>query len=186
MTDLTTVEQLLRDHPPTPPDEPTRAAHKQRLRTLMTAEPATVSSPRRHRRWRGLGIGVLAGGLILGGAGAATAFLTWAQPDDPQIVRCFSVATAPFASGAPGSYEAGYGSPDGTLDTSAARAIELCGALWSEGRLPWPETKGPGYTANTPQPIPDLRACILPDGVVGVLPGGPDTCRALGLPTSAA
>ena len=109
-----------------------------------------------------------------------------AQPDDPEIVRCFSVAAPPFTSGAPGSYDASYGPGDGTLDQSAALAIELCGYGWAEGRLPWPETKPPGYTNPQPQPVPELQACILPDGIVGVFPGDERTCTQLGLPGSAA
>jgi hypothetical protein len=143
-----------------------------------------VTRPR--RRWRRGGITLLAGGLVLAGAGAATAFLTRAQPDDPEIVRCFSMAAPPFTSGAPGSYDASYGPGDGTLDQSAALAIELCGYGWAEGRLPWPETKPPGYTNPDPQPVPELQACILPDGIVGVFPGDERICTQLGLPGSAA
>lgn len=184
------VEALLRNEPVPGLPEEVRVAHKQALRAAIAADPAarpTNSTPPRPRRgWRRGGITLLAGGLVLAGAGAATAFLTRAQPDDPQVVRCFSMADAPFTSGAPGSYDASYGPGDGTLDQSAALAIELCGYGWAEGRLPWPETKPPGYTNPKPQPVPDLQACILPDGIVGVFPGDARTCTQLGLPESAA
>ena len=185
------VEALLRNEPIPGLPEQVRAAHKQALRDLVAADPATTTTAtppvtRPRRRWRRGGITLLAGGLVLAGAGAATAFLTRAQPDDPEIVRCFSVAAPPFTSGAPGSYDASYGPGDGTLDQSAALAIELCGYGWAEGRLPWPETKHPGYTNPQPQPVPELQACILPDGIVGVFPGDERTCTQLGLPGSAA
>jgi hypothetical protein len=185
------VEALLRTEPIPGMPEDVRAAHKQALRAQIAADSATSTTPapraaRPRRRWRRGGITLLAGGLLLAGAGAATAFLTRAQPDDPEIVRCFSIAAPPFTSGAPGSYDASYGPGDGTLDQSAALAMELCGYGWAEGRLPWPETKPPGYTNPEPQPVPELQACILPDGIVGVFPGDEGTCTQLGLPGSAA
>ena len=184
------VEALLRNDPIPGLPEEVRAAHKQALRAAIAGDPATpptpAPAPGRRRWWRRGGITLLAGGLVLAGAGAATAFLTRAQPDDPEIVRCFSVAAPPFTSGAPGSYDASYGPGDGTLDQSAALAIELCGYGWAEGRLPWPETKDPGYTNPAPSPVPELQACILPDGIVGVFPGDTRTCTQLGLPGSAA
>lgn len=181
------VEALLRNEPIPGLPEEVRAAHKQALRDLVAADPATTTTPTPpSRRWRRGGITLLAGGLVLTGAGAATAFLTRAQPDDPQVVRCFSTAAAPFTGGAPGSYDASYGPGDGTLDQSAALAVELCGYGWAEGRLPWPETKPPGYTNPQPQPVPESQACILPDGIVGVFPGDERTCTRLGLPDSAA
>lgn len=184
------VEALLRNEPIPGLPEQVRVAHKQALRAAIAADPATppttAPAPGRHRRWRRGGIALLAGGLVLAGAGAATAFLTRAQPNDPQVVRCFSIAAPPFTSGAPGSYDVSYGPGDGTLDQSAAVAIELCGFGWAEGRLPWPETKTPGYTSPEPQPVPGLQACILPEGIVGVFPGDERTCTGLGLPGSAA
>ena len=156
------VEALLRNDPIPGLPEEVRAAHKQALRAAIAGDPATpptpAPAPGRRRWWRRGGITLLAGGLVLAGAGAATAFLTRAQPDDPEIVRCFSVAAPPFTSGAPGSYDASYGPGDGTLDQSAALAIELCGYGWAEGRLPWPETKDPGYTQpRTPHLCPSCR-----------------------------
>lgn len=183
------VEALLRHEPILGLPEDVRAAHKQALRAQIAVDPAASTTPapaRPRRRWRRGGITLLAGGLVLAGAGAATAFLTRAQPDDTQIVRCFSIADPPFTSGAQGSYDASYGPGDGTLDQSAALAIELCAYGWAEGRLPWPETKPPGYTNPEPQPVPELQACILPDGIVGVFPGDERTCPQLGLPESAA
>jgi hypothetical protein len=182
------VEALLRADPITPLPEGVRAAHKQALRTLITTDPAITPTraTRPHRRWRRGGITLLAGGLVLAGAGGATAFLSRAQPEDPEIVRCFTVAAPPFTTGAPGTFDASYGPGDGTLDQSASRAIELCGYGWAEGRLPWPETKDPGYLNPEPQPVPKLQACILPEGIVGVFPGEPGTCTRLGLPESAA
>ena len=185
------VEALLRNEPIPGLPERVRVAHKRALRDLVASDPAspTTATPpvaRPRRRWRRGGITLLAGGLVLAGAGAATAFLTRAQPDDPEIVRCFSVAAPSFTSGAPGSYDVSYGPGDGTLDQSAKLAIELCGYGWAEGRLPWPETKDPGYTNPDPQRVPELQACILPEGIVGVFPGDERTCTQLGLPGSAA
>lgn len=185
------VEALLRADVIEPLSEPVRTAHKQQLRAMIAADAVgattTVRTTRRSGRWwRRGGIGVLAGGLVLAGAGAATAYLTHAQPDDPAVVRCFSVAAPPFTGDAPGSYDASIGSEDGSLGQSAALAIELCGYGWAEGRLPWPESKPPGYINPEPQAVPELQACILPDGIVGVFPGDDQTCTRLGLPRSSA
>ena len=191
MTDTySTVERLLRDHQPAPLSESIRAEHKRELLAMIAAEPLTAPATSEHRRrrlpWRRPGTWVLAGGLVLGSAGAVTAFVTRAQPDEVNMVRCFSVAAPPFTEGAPGTYDASYGEAD-SLAQSAARAIELCGYGWADGSLPWPETVGP--TDNPPggeHPVPPLQACVLPDGVVGVFPGDATTCAHLGLPESAA
>ena len=53
-------------------------------------------------------------------------------------------------------------------------------------RHPGGRCKDPGHTNPEPQPVPELQACILPDGIVGVLPGDERTCTQLGLPGSAA
>ena len=147
------VEALLRNETVPGLPEEVRLAHKQALRAAIAADPATTPAPAPDRRrwWRRGGITLLAGGLVLAGAGAATAFLTRAQPEDPEIVRCFTVAAPPFTSGAPGSYDASYGPGDGTLDKSAALAIELCGYGWAEGRLPSPESHTPRlHQSRTP------------------------------------
>lgn len=185
------VEALLRSEVIEPLSEQVRTAHKQQLRAMMAADavssPTAVPTARRAGRWwRRGGAGLLAAGLIVAGAGAATAYLTHAQPDDPAVVRCFSVAAPPFTGDAPGSYDASLGAEDGSLGQSAAVAIELCGYGWAEGRLPWPESKPPGYVNPEPQTVPELQACILPDGIVGVFPGGDLTCSRLGLPRSSA
>ncbi len=75
------VEALLRHEPLPGLPEEVRAAHKQALRAQIAADPATAATPaprpaRPRRRWRRGGITLLAGGLLLAGAGAATAFLT--------------------------------------------------------------------------------------------------------------
>ena len=150
-----------------------RAAHKQALRAAIAADPATTPAPEpgRRRWWRRGGITLLAGGLVLAGAGAATAFLTRAQPDDPEIVRCFSIAAPPFTSGALGSYDASYGPGDGTLEQSAAVATELCGFGWAEERLPWPEMKSPATPVPNPSRCPNCRPASCPMASSGSFPG---------------
>ena len=189
MSDSTMVERLLRDHPPAALPDDLRDAHRRQLRALVAAEPVpatTTFERRRRRRWRSGGTVVLIGGLVIASGGAVAAFVMRALPDDPTLVRCFSVAAPPFATGAPGTIDASLAEDD-SLVQSAARAIELCGYYWADGALPWPETKGP--TDSPPggsNPVPDLQACILPDGIVGVFPGDDQTCTALGLPSSSA
>ena len=137
------LEALLRADPIPGLSVEVRAAHKRALRALVAADPATSPTPvpgRPRRRWRRGGITLLAGGLVLAGAGAATAFLTRAQPDDPQVVRCFSIASPPFTGGAPGSYDASYGPGDGTLGQSASVAErgQAARGLNRGGRVPRP------------------------------------------------
>ncbi len=186
------VESLLRSAAISPLSEHQRVAHKQALRALVGADPdraSSLSKPQPVRplgRWRRAGIVLVSGGLVLAGAGTATGFLTRAEPEERRVVRCFSVAAPPFTLGAPGSYDISYSDADDSVEQTAAYAIELCGAGWEEGSMPWPETKPPGYVSPEPQPVPELQACILPEGIVGVFPGDPGTCLRLGLPTSAA
>jgi hypothetical protein len=98
------------------------------------------------------------------------------------MVRCFSEASGPFTTGAPGTSEASTG----LGHQSAAAAIELCGHAWADGWLSFPELKDQNHPPQGNQPIPQLQACVLPDGYVGVFPGGPNTCTDLGLPKSLA
>ena len=102
------------------------------------------------------------------------------------MVRCFSTAEPPFTSGAPGTVEVGYGSTSGTVEESAAKAVELCGLAWAEGTLPLQSSSGAEGASATPAPVPELHACVLPDGYVGVFPGGPTVCIELGLASSTA
>ena len=166
------VEALLRNETIPGLPEEVRLAHKQALRAAIAADPATTPAPAPDRRrwWRRGGITLLAGGLVLAGAGAATAFLTRAQPEDPEIVRCFTVAAPPFTSGAPGSYDASYGPGDGTLDKSAALAIELCGYGWAEGRLPSPESQPPATPIPNPSRCPNCRPASCPTASSGCSP----------------
>lgn len=181
------VEHLLAADTPPPLSQAVQAAHKAHLRAVIAADLA-APGPRptgRHargiRRWVAALVG--AASLIATG-GVAVAFLPHAQPQQYDLVRCFSNARPPFTE-SPDNSSATL-TQGGTLQDTAHEAINLCAQAWADGWLPDPSTKDPDTPPPGNQPVPELQACVLPDGVVGVFPGDPSVCLRLGLPASLA
>lgn len=204
------VEALLRSPSTVVVDPSSRARHLAMLADLMAdenASAATVPSrpvvdvdwsdaaaavapvgidraPSRRRRRTAVAL-VAAGALVVVGGGLAVAGLTRTPPTQPDEVRCFGVVTS--------EYDDEYlyvgvlrADPVGPDDgTTADVAIEQCGLLWARGTLtgvdPWVDFTVPP-DAPPVNPVPPLVACVLPGGGVGVYPGEPGTCEALGFP----
>lgn len=209
------LERLLREQPVTPLTEAQRAEHRAALRAAMARDaaapggvpapsvpsarsvplaeglpptrtvPAARPKPPARRRWSRGWVVPLAAALVLTTGTAATGFFTRSGPADTTLVRCFSTAEPPFTSGTPGTVEVGYGSGAGSVDESAAKAVELCSLAWQEGTLVVPASIAEGASAG-PVPVPPMQACVLPDGFVGVFPGDPTVCLQLGLASSTA
>lgn len=166
--------------------------------TVAGGDPSTAGEPsavkgRRPRRRPGrrgrLVVAVVAGVVLAGtGGGLAAAFLSRTAPSDEGMVRCFAVVTPSFQDGSL-FLDAGFASEPGEGPASAARAaIDVCGVLWANGELlaapPYKPAVPPEPGRAPARPVPELNACVLQEGYVGVFPGPDGTCAALGLPES--
>lgn len=140
----------------------------------------------RRRRRRRVATIVVSGAMVLSAAGVGTAAALGAfaqAPTDRLVAHCY----ANLKLDDPGNHNdilivgklvAGHESSD-LLDVSAS-AIDICGDQWREGQLHTtePVVRPPEFASN---PVPDLVACVLPSGQVGVFPGLPSVCGTLGL-----
>jgi hypothetical protein len=175
-----------------------KARHLQILAAeqAATATPPSLNSARRRRRgWIGATAGIA---VLVAGVGTAAAWVGWAEPTVRDAARCFAIATTEFddfdASG--GAFlDITYlsdpvpGVEGNPTDQTAEHALEVCAHTWRIGGIagtkPYQRDLDPWYVDfEGPQPptypVPDLVACVLPVGQVGVFP---DTdCAALGLP----
>lgn len=181
---------LARDRVAGLPEE-VRAAQRAQLRAMIAADLAAGAAPASPvrgrasaRHWRRWSTALIAGGALALTGGVAVAFLPRSQPTQLDLVRCFSRAEPPFGE-SPRVPSAAL-SQHGTLLESAHEAIDLCASLWRDGWLPDPETKDQDDPPPGNQPVPELHACVLPDGVAGVFPGQESVCISLGLPASLA
>jgi hypothetical protein len=105
----------------------------------------------RRRRWR---VGRLGVAVAVGATAAAAAFVSTREPVHTVSVGCYSDASL--------DADTAVVALDGRAPT------EACAAAWQEGAV------GDG-------PVPELQACTLPSGGIGVFPGGaPAVCQRLG------
>jgi hypothetical protein len=152
--------------PEPPPLGPhTRAAMKRALRPEL-----------RERRGPGR-LRVLAAGFAVAGlatTGAATYVAFREAPD--QFVHCYSELSRDFSIGFPG-VDVAFAAPDGERPDPVAQ----CAQVWRDGGLrqgeSGPQVPDPGARL----PVPELSACVLPDGSAAVFPGDA-ACARLGLP----
>ena len=132
------------------------------------------------------------------GVGTAAAWVGRAEPTVRDTARCFAIATTEFddfdaSDGA--FFDLTYlsdpvpGVEGNSTDQTAEHALEVCAMSWRIGGIaatkPYQRDLDPWYVDfEGPEPptypVPDLVACVIPTGQVGVFP---DTdCAALGLP----
>lgn len=164
------------------------AAAEQHL--AMLADLTRTEPTKARRRWKRPVALIAVGVLVVGGAGVGTAaaFGVFSQaPADRSIAHCYATAdlddptnhTDFMVAVTPQENDA-----DGVGDAAAA-ALEVCTGGWAQGRFSATDPKvSDPHPSRTDYPVPPLVACVLPDGSVGVLPGDPRTCAALGLPTA--
>jgi hypothetical protein len=106
-------------------------------------------------------------------ATAAAVYTAWAPATLPNEVRCYAVASLEFGDNFPGTTTIqSENATTGEIDLVLS-AVEQCASLWRQGFV----VEGVGT-----QPVPNLVACVLPEGAAAVFPGEDDTCRQLGLP----
>ena len=104
------------------------------------------------------------------------------RPDVTNVIRCFAIPTTSYDDLTLGVDASYYATPSGGTARTAAMALDVCGSMWARGEL---SQRAP-YITNTldetsSHPVPELQACVLPAGNVGVFPGA-TACDHLGLP----
>lgn len=175
-----------------------KARHLQMLAAEQVATPAPAILNRGRRRRRGW-IGATAGvAVLVVGVGSAAAWVGRTEPTVRDTARCFALATSEFddfdASGG-AFFDVTYlsdpvpGVEGNPTDQTAEHALESCAYAWEIGGIaatkPYQRDLDPWYVdfdgpKPATHPVPDLVACVLPTGQVGVFP---DTdCAALDLP----
>jgi hypothetical protein len=124
-------------------------------------------------------IGLAALSLLFGGA--AVGYVAWAPARDQDQIRCYTSPTL-------------QGGDDDFLGTTAVQAIpsgggptkvspiDICAMLWENGILRSGEKVVGAGPLLTNQPVPQLVACTLDNGIAAVFPGDAGTCERLGLP----
>ena len=164
-------------------------------RTAATPEAPARSSGRRRQGWIGATAGIA---VLVAGVGTAAAWVGRVEPTVRDTARCFAIATTEFGElGRSGEAYADLtvtviDSDTGEIvdrDQTPEHAIEGCAKMWQTARIagtqPYQRVESPwgvGFAGPPPPiyPVPDLVACVLPTGQVGVFP---DTdCAGLGLP----
>ncbi len=114
-------------------------------------------------------------GTALATAAAMTAYVAFREPTERGVATCYGSAST-------GSdtvrVDVSVASPDGLGPAVIEDAVELCTQAWRDGLLDAGVVDVPFGT----QQVPDLVACTLPDGSVGVFPGNAGTCQQLDLP----
>lgn len=172
-------------------------------RGRTSARPAALGVPTdqvqavRHRRRTLIGASVASASLLALGTGAAVAWVDREAPTITDIARCFAISDPAQASewtqeGGDFFHDTGYITGEGvsgTVADTARHAIESCAASWRAGGLsttpPYTRALDPWYVdfqgpKPAEHPVPDLVACVLATGSVGVFPD--TTCAALRLP----
>lgn len=105
----------------------------------------------RRRRWR---VGRLGVAVAVGATAAAAAFVSTREPVHTVSVGCYAAAS--------------LDADTAVVALDGRTPAEACAAAWQEGAV------GDG-------PVPELQACTLPSGGIGVFPGGaPAVCQRLG------
>lgn len=151
-----------------------RAADIARIRELAASPD---NAPGRRLAWRT--VLALTVGILVAGAGVATAAVVLApeSPTNTTIGRCYWQASTDTGDGFPGTTAASASAADGWTPELVGNLIEDCAALWRAGVF---QLDSPGINQATSgmYPMPQLTACVLPQGEAAVFPN--TTCDQLG------
>jgi hypothetical protein len=171
---MTTFDEEFADLPDLELDPRTQARHLAYLASLPDDKDPVAPRPRRPRRSRR---GFIIGGVVAvvaagGGVGVAAALGAF-RATDTSTAFCYSSLTLDNRD------RTEYA----TEGNAAGRGLEICAKYWQSGAL---QTGRPVDPQLLPtggnHPVPDLVACVLPDGRVGIFPGTAPDCGRLGLP----
>jgi len=157
-----------------------RAALRSMLSELVVTEGKAVSRPRTRPRRRYV-LASAATAVVVGAGGAfAYSALRPSRPvTDKSNARCYSEATYRPGENFPGTTVA---EPDSaTAKGQVGVALDHCAALWRAGILQPGVPTAIHNPAPIQYPVPDLVACVLPDGRAAIFPGLAGTCQRLGL-----
>lgn len=165
--------------------EDTKKRHLSALADLSAQPvPALRRSQRLRSRLRRTGVIVLAAVGVFGASlGTAAALGVFTSPTDMDIALCYATANL----NEPGNHtEFSVAIADGEnphVHNAANLALEICAEAWRQGRLSItePHVREPVHAVTVERPVPQLIACVLPSGQVGVFPGSEATCLRLGL-----
>ncbi|MDI2034433.1 hypothetical protein PJL15_01552 [Paenarthrobacter nitroguajacolicus] len=111
---------------------------------------------RRQVRVRTATIG--AGAILALGATAGAVFVKASSDAVANSTYCYSAD----------SKNADHVQAVNTDPLSTTTAIEVCSLAWTNGSLTWGERHQP--KPGSRNPVPELRACLRPDNVIGVFP----------------
>lgn len=128
--------------------------------------------PGRIRRWGSRPLALV--GVAVAACAAATAaaiYTAWAPATLSNEVRCYAVASLEHGDSFPGTTTTQAENATTGEISSGISAVEQCASLWRQG-----------FVVEGASSVPNLVACVLPEGAAAVFPGEDDTCRRLGLP----
>jgi hypothetical protein len=109
-------------------------------------------------------------------AGGTATYVAFREPTDRSVVTCYAEASTAADTR---SIDAALAEANGDGPAEVENALQLCGQVWRDGLLAGDPGDPPVFGSTQ---APDLVACTLPDGSLGVFPGGAATCPRLGLP----
>ena len=162
--------------------ETVQQQHLQYLRSLPVppSRPAKPAPPRRLGSRRGWSVAALVtGALVVAGGGTAAAIAMFSPATDTATGYCYARANLDESATNRVEYAAA-GTPDRPGDASSV-ALDVCAAYWRSGVFNGGVVDSQRPPAGGDDAVPDLVACVLPDGKVGVFPGDPAICHRLGL-----
>lgn len=155
-----------RDWPP-----PLGEDRAEQIRAVVMGEIAAQAGPSRRRPRRTATVAAVVLGVLVAGAGTATAVLRFAQPDDPNLGYCSPAASVDRSVWEPYAFGA-VQAPDGSWEAFAG--IESCAAMWQAGVVADPQQ---------PDGPAQLAACVV-EGALVVMPGDEGVCSRLGVPAA--
>jgi hypothetical protein len=151
------VERLRKANPVLADDSesPETPQAKALLERIVRTDPELIREPRRPIRIRRW-ILIPVAILVLGAAG----YVVFRHTDQPLFVACYQRAS--------------LSADRAELQPNGQDPVAACGVLWRPGAQ---------FNPDGRVPTPELTACVLPTGAVGVFPGatGVNVCSALGL-----
>ena len=143
----------------------------EQIRAVVMGEITAQTAPSRRRRRRTATVAAVVLGVLVAGAGTATAVLRFAQPDDPNLGYCSPAASVDRSVWEPYAFGA-VQAPDGSWEALAG--IESCAAMWQAGVVADPQQ---------PDGPAQLFACVI-EGALVVMPGDHGVCVRLGVPSA--
>lgn len=159
------------------PDFPIPQARRDAMRRELAAMVSKRERPRRP---------FVAAGVILIAAGAISAAAYAYTPHSASVTdrgeaRCYSEVSLNDGNDYTTVAQASTGKS--TRPAAIDNAISTCSALWSQGFLT-AGAKGINRQPDTSAShhVPQLTACVLPNGIAAVFPGPSSTCQSLSLP----